>query len=170
MAIQSRVIVWAVGMVALTSMLAGIVAVSIHGGYGAGELAPFAVWSAMYAVAIAFVALGLSSVAMRWRLPLQYLTSIASGAVAGPLWTWVVATFLGPWVGACSIPVLACWVMAGGCGLSAGLTAASRHRPAFKLVEAVVLCLLAAGAVAAYEPITSFARHDPILTNFLKGS
>src|SRR5262245_58464443 len=167
MAIQSRVIVWALGMVALTAMLAGIVAVGIHGGMGAADLAPFAVWSAMFAVAIAFVALGLASVAGSWPLPLQYLASVAMGTLAGGLWTWVFAAFLGAWVRACSIPVLACWILAGGCGLSAGLTAVSHHDRSFKLVEAVVLCLVAAAGVAAYGPIAAAALQSPALTSLV---
>jgi len=164
MALQSRVIVWAFGMVALTSMLAGIVAVAIHGGFGAADLAPFAVWSAMFAVAIAFMALGVSSFAGTWRLPFQYLVSVALGTVAGLLWTRVFAAFLGGWVAACSIPVLACWILAGGCGLSAGLTASAQRRPAFKLVEAMVLCLIAALGMAVYSPIAAAARHDQTVT------
>ena len=171
MAGRLKVFLWTAGATIVSALLAGLVAVALQRGFGASDLSALAFWSAPLALVTASIAAIIGTAIARWSLALKYLIGLALGSVSGFLWTMVVATLLGPWFGAFSLPVLACWVVGGVCGMAAGLTAVSIGSLRFKLVEWLVLCAVAATGVVAYGPFVTWLQHDQTLTViFLKWS
>ena len=164
MAGRFKVFLWTAAATTISALLAGLVAVALQRGFGSSDLSALAFWSAPLALGTASIAALIGTAIARWSLALRYLISLALGSVSGFLWTLVVATLLGPWFGAFSVPVLACWVVGGVCGMAAGLTTGSIGSLRFKLIESLVLCALAATGVVAYGPFVTWLQHDQALT------
>ncbi|MGH9783581.1 MAG: hypothetical protein ACRD88_05295 [Terriglobia bacterium] len=166
-----RIFLWAAGATFASALLAGAVAVVLQHGFGATDLYPFSLWSASFALVTGLIAPLNAAAIARWPLALKYLASLALGSVLGFTWTMVVAVFLGPWFGAFSLPVLACWILGCTCGLASSLTASSPGRLKFKLLESLVLGAVVTIGIVVYGPLVTSLRHDQTLTViFLKWS
>lgn len=86
---------------------------------GTEDQVAFISWTIPSALLAAFLSAGLSRLSEKWsRIP-AYSTSIVAGGLFGFVWTYFVALFLGPWVGAFGAPILLCWI-AGGAAASFG--------------------------------------------------
>ena len=95
----------------------------------------------------------------------KYLIVPLVGAVLGFIWTLFAAIILGPWFGAYSFPVIACWVLSGtAAGVAAASTLSIRDpRMAF---HAGALLLLTFAASRTYEPFVATLRNERRLTVF----
>src|SRR5215212_9694830 len=80
-----------------------------------------------------------------------YAAAVALGLLLGVLWTTVAASLLGPWIGAFSFPVLACWVLGAATGLVAAATAARPRAWPLGVAAVVLAGLGAAGWVRAAQ-------------------
>ena len=93
----------------VVALAAGIIAVALNGGFGSGDLVPFAVYCIPFALlaapAVAFVIWATN------RLPIWLASACAfiAGFVFGWVGTFSVAVALGPWFGTMSVPMLQAW-------------------------------------------------------------
>jgi hypothetical protein len=100
------------------ALIAALVYVALHDGFGAGDIWAFAFWLAHFSVVVGIVALALG--AIRCHVLLRLALSVIIGFVVGYVWTWFVYFALGPWFGASSIPVLHLWMLGAAVGLLCG--------------------------------------------------
>jgi hypothetical protein len=118
---------WLPGVVAVFGAIAAaLMYLASNAWFGAGDLSALIIWSVPLGVILALVLGALARRLVATGAVWPYVALIPTGAVAGYLWTLVVAAVLGPWIGAFSFPVLFCWIAG---GVSAGITAAWLLRP-----------------------------------------
>jgi hypothetical protein len=89
----------------------------VHAGFGRGDVVPFGIWTAPFALGAGVLTLfsGKSSWPQERRTRLIIWPAL--GALWGVSWTYVVAWGMGPWFGAMSVPMI--WILpaAGAIGL-----------------------------------------------------
>lgn len=113
---------WKVPLVSAVTCLAASMSlaaakVALQSGFGAGDLMPFLFWTIPLSVAIGLVKTGLVA-ALRGRSSVvAHAVSGIVGVVVGVFWTFLVASWLGPFFGAFSFEVLTCWIVGGASGL-----------------------------------------------------
>ena len=129
--------------------------VAAHAGFGAGDLWAFGFWSVLPALPAYPVLRLFDRRSHSWTAATAYGAAVFLGLVGGVLWTLVVASILGGWIGAFSFPVLLCWLSG---SLAAFITCALTRRVrtwpvAVALVPVPVLAAFAAlGIVFARPP------------------
>jgi hypothetical protein len=125
------------------------------GGFGAGDLAAFAAWTAPFSLATggAAAALGppLSRVGPWAGLALAGLAAVALAV----LWTIAVGLLLGPFFLAFSFPVFPCWLAGAAAGLASGAGAGSEWQRTASVVALVapVVVFVASTALLALAPV-----------------
>ena len=95
--------------------------------FGSGDLMPFALWSIGLAILLFVLMATFSRFTFQLHVMLRIALCVILGSVAGFGWTLMVATMLGPWMGAFSFPTLYCWI-----GGSLVAVLASQAVPAFR--------------------------------------
>jgi hypothetical protein len=130
--------------------------VAANRGFGVGDLGAMLLWSLPLGGLVALVARVPARLASRhpWQALLAaYAAAVALGLLVGVLWTVAAASLLGPWIGAFSFPVLACWVLGAVVGLVAAVTAVrTRTWPLGLAVAALVGLGSAAWVSVARRP------------------
>jgi hypothetical protein len=86
------------------------------------------------------------------------------GIGVGFVWTVTNASWLGPWFGAWSFPVVLCWMTGGALGLAAAATSPSANGWRRIAAESVTYLLVAVAAPYLYRPALAYLRHDQHLT------
>lgn len=92
--------------------------VRTNDGFGAGDLAGFAVWCGVFALVLATLAATVLPQLARGSRFRRLLVGAATGAGAGALFTLALAFGMGPWILAFSFPVAWLWTGAGALGLA----------------------------------------------------
>ena len=100
-----------IGAAGLAQALAAFTVAKNHG-FGRGDLASYAFWNLLFAIYLYAAATVLQPRLQVRRVGVRVFAWTLVGAVAGFLWTWIVAAVLGPWIGAFSFPVLYIWTTA----------------------------------------------------------
>jgi hypothetical protein len=143
----------------VVSLLAAALYVTLGAGVGRGDLRAFAFWCVVAAVA-AIVPLRVFG---RWsaRSPSVWvlLAAPCSGVMLATVVTFVVASILGPWVGAFSFPILLCWIA----GATAALLTSAVSTRRRLLPFALVLWPLSLAAVAFAVGITTSPEPPELL-------
>ena len=107
--------------------LAAALYVAANRGFGAGDLPAMLLWSLPLGGLVALVARIPARLAARRGAPgllAAHAAAVGLGLLVGVLWTVSAASLLGPWMGAFSFPVLACWALGAVAGLLSAATAA----------------------------------------------
>jgi len=100
--------------------------VASHDWFDAGDLSSFAFWSILVALP-AYPLLRLYDRHARgWGAAAAFAVAAVVGVLAGVVWTLVVATILGGWIGAFGFPVFLCWL---GGSLAGFIACALARRP-----------------------------------------
>lgn len=144
----------------LASGLTAATMIAINHGFGAGDMWSFLVWSLPFAALIGVSNLFLTRLYCRLLLPIRYPVAILLGAIAGALWTYLVALFLGAWFGAFSFPVLSCWI-GGGAGamvIAAGTCMGVKKKTA--VVELLLVTAIIVIAAMGTEPLFAWLSPD----------
>jgi hypothetical protein len=136
-------------LVAIASAwLAAALYVAANRGFGAGDLPAMLLWSLPLGALVALVAGVPARLAARRGVPAllaAHAAAVALGLLVGVLWTASAASLLGPWIGAFSFPVLACWALGAVAGL---LSAATAARPRAWPLAVGLMALAGLGAMA----------------------
>ena len=139
----------------VSSVAAAGVGVLANGGFGAGDLDAFALWSlaaAVLASSIRRVTVALlPGGGARWA---RLAVSVALGVSFGVVATWLLGWVMGAWLGTLSVPVLSCWVLGGVAAF--GLPLALRDR--ILAPPAAVLAVLAFTVALLYSNSMLSAR------------
>lgn len=131
------------------AMLLAAAKVAFQSGFGASDLVPFFFWTIPLSVVIGLVKTGLVTVLRGRSAVITYATSGIIGAVAGLLWTYLVASSLGPYFGAFSFEVLTCWIVGGASGLIIAWNGAALSLP----VSIAIVILIWFSGLLADRPI-----------------
>ena len=130
-----------------TACLAAALYVAANRGFGAGDLPAMLLWSLPLGGLVALVVRVPARLAARRGVPAllaAHATAVALGLLVGVLWTASAASLLGPWIGAFSFPVLACWALGAVAGLLSATTAA---RPRAWPLAVALMALAGLGAL-----------------------
>ena len=101
----------------VTSHIAAIFYLSTHNWFGSGDLVAFRFWLTPFCGLIGVSNLSFIFLTERRSLLLRVPLGIVIGALLGFIWTFFVATVLGPWFNAFSFPVLYFWMIGGALSL-----------------------------------------------------
>jgi hypothetical protein len=96
-----------------TSLLAAIAAVIIQGGFGAGDLFAFTLWTAMLSVPFLPLLAGFARLSGAWGWQKAFLGAAMLGILTSVGIVLLVATILGPWFGAFSFSPFTAWLAGG---------------------------------------------------------
>jgi hypothetical protein len=120
--------------------------VAWHDWFGVGDLSSFAFWSTLATLPGYPVLRLYDRRAHAWGTAAAFGAAVSCGLIAAVLWTLVVATILGGWIGAFSFPVFLCWL---GGALAGFVACALARRPRTWPVAppAVAIPFVAAAAV-----------------------
>jgi hypothetical protein len=144
---------WKVALVAAficlgVSMLLASAKVAIRGGFGAGDLLPFFLWTLPLCLLIASIRNTLDPLLRTRSVPLTYALNLIAGTITGVLWTYLVAFWLGPYFNAFSLEVLSSWMV----GAASGLIVTSKYHQrtgrSLPISLAIVVVILLVGLVA----------------------
>jgi MFS family permease len=80
-------------------------------GFPVGDFFAFAIWSVGLALLVSVVS-GFTSSWLRSHVAsyVKFISVGSIGAATGIIWSTIVASILGQWIGAFSFPVLYCWI------------------------------------------------------------
>ena len=87
--------------------------IAAHQWFGRNDLPAMATWSLPLALATSWLLAALAPRLSRGGTAMAFITCVAVGAIAGVIWSVVVAVILGPWIAAFSFPVLMSWTAGG---------------------------------------------------------
>lgn len=148
----------------LMALATGVVAVALNGWFGSGDLVPYAIYSAAFAL----VAAPGSVLVYRCTKQLAVWVAAVFAFVVGMLWgllgTVAVALFLGPWMGAMSVPVFQSWCISAAFTFSSGVLL--RRLPfARPLVLGLAgIAFASVGGALAFQPAISLASGNQHLS------
>jgi len=134
-----RVPMLGAGVCFITAALMAAVKLIINGGFGKSDIVPFLFWTIPFSVLVGLSREGVGVWLRRYSSVIRYCVAGMLGVLAGIVWTYVVAFFVGPFFGAFSIPVLPCWVVGGISGLLVGINHASGAVRATDLLLIIVV-------------------------------
>lgn len=121
-------------LTALTAFAGAAIVVQLNRGFGAGDLAAFAIWCTILGIIVSVLA----SLLARYGLPRarwhRAMYGFGVGALTGVLFILAMALGLGPWIGAFSFPVLYLCAGAAALSLSLAFAVAPPSDPATALV------------------------------------
>jgi hypothetical protein len=138
------------------SLLAAVFLVVLSG-WGADDLYPFLFWTLPFAAIVALATRRVARLVSGKRGGAAIAASV--GAVAGILWSIVVAMLLGPFVLAFGFPIWLAWAVGGAAGFVAG--AALQAPRSVRAVRRLSYGTLAAVVVAIVVPPIAVALFDP---------
>ena len=95
----------------LLSFGVGVLTVANNEWFGSGDLYPYAIWCAPFAIFLWCITSLYFRTARGWPSCLAAPVGLMLGAVAGFVGTYAVAVVLGPWFGAMSVPILKSWCL-----------------------------------------------------------
>ena len=151
--LSSSVCFFASGLTAATM-------IAINHGFGAGDMWSFLFWSLPFAALIGVLNLFLTRLYCRLLFLIRYPVAILLGAIAGALWTYLVALFLGAWFGAFSFPVLPCWIggASGAMVMAAGTCMGMKKNTV--VVELLLVITIIVIAATGSEPLFAWLSPD----------
>ncbi|GEM_PF-2105088 len=133
---------------------------------GLEDQSAFLFWTLPSAVLAGVFAAGLSGWSKGWNKIVSYGTSVVCGAILGLLWTYTVALFLGPWVGAFGAPILLCWI-AGGASAAVAAQCFRDYRPARSIPTVLAVSTVLSLAVFLRPLAARMAANDQELFIFV---
>jgi hypothetical protein len=148
-----------------------VAAVTIVLNYGAGvnDLWVFLLWTFLFSGCLAAIAVLLRRLYCRCSLSLSYFLAMLLGGASGAVWTYLVAILLGPWIGAFSVPVFACWVAGGASGMIAAAGGCFDMRPRLIAVESAVIVLICLITAMGADPLyNALSRNQSLEVVFVK--
>jgi hypothetical protein len=134
--------------------------INMNQGFGSSDLWTFIFWTIPFVGLMAGITSPSIKLYRRLSFAIRLIVAVIIGALVGFLWTYIVATFLGPWFRAFSFPVLYCWIVG---GISAMVAAAGICRPItrIKVSIEILLCLfIGAFAVIGTKPLFKWILND----------
>lgn len=152
---------WGTMTTLVAALLGAITVLASSQWIGFRELPAFAAGTLPFALIIGILSSALGRQELKLPNSARYALGLSIGAVFGFLWSVALALGAFPAFAQMHIPVIPCWVGAGAAGLTAGLTYWPLRG---KLPELVLLCGLAVGVVACYEPVRQALSGDQELT------
>lgn len=141
----------------IVAMATGATAVALNDWFGSGDLLPYAIYSTVFAL----LAAPASVTAYRWTKRLNVwvaaVFAFIFGLLFGFLGTFAVALFLGPWMGAMSVPILQSWCIAAAFTFSAAVLL--RRLPFSRplVVGLAGLAFASVGGTLVFKPAVSLA-------------
>ena len=133
---------------------------------GLEDQGAFLFWTLPSALLAGVFAAGLSGWSKDWNKIVSYGTSVVCGAILGLLWTYTVALFLGPWVGAFGAPILLCWV-AGGASAAVAAQCFRDYKPARSIPTVLAVSTVVSLAVFLIPLAVRKAANDQELLTFV---
>ena len=105
----------------IVAMGTGTTAVALNDWFGSGDLLPYAIYSTVFALFAAFASAMVYEGTKGLKVWMAAASAFILGLLFGFLGTFAVALFLGPWMGAMSVPVLQSWCIAAAFTFSAAV-------------------------------------------------
>jgi hypothetical protein len=152
--------IWPALLFIVGSGLTAILLVARQGGFGAGDLLPFALWLVPMAVILALVARLSGQLLLRLPRILGLVLALSAGFLFGLLTSFVPVIFLGPWGLAFSFPLPSAMI-SGGMAAFASLATGPRRSQGEKYWFDVSLMVAFAVIFALIsEPVYDFLTAD----------
>jgi hypothetical protein len=151
------------------SLGSGTLAVAFNKWFGSDDLIPFAIYCIPFSLSAAPIAIGLSYTTRRIPLSLAVVAAFGTGLLFGLLATLAVATFLGPWFGAMSVPILQAWCLAAAFVFATSVVV-RRTTYSYSITTIAVLVLITGVTVfmiVGFRPALALATGDQHLTVYV---
>ncbi len=148
----------------IVALVTGTTAVALNDWFGSGDLLPYAIYSTAFAI----LAASASVMAYGWTKQLKVWIAAACAFIFGLLFgflsTFAVALFLGPWMGAMSVPILQSWCIAAAFTFSAAVLL--RRLPFSRplVIGLVGLAFASVFGTLGFKPAVSLASGNQHLT------
>lgn len=164
MSIKLKVFLFSFFSCFFASLMVFIISLARQEGYGRGDMGAFIIWTIMYSLLMGGIVVLLFLILSKLSKFIQYIFLVIIGLCLGFIWTFIVALLLGPWFGAFSIPVLACWT-AGSLSSTifiAGFSESVTYR--FHISKIVFVILVSITLSIGFKPLMAIIINDQKLT------